>query len=144
MGSSERTIPFCVQYTFIIFGGGQSGQVLLRLGSALPQRPQAATGIIRIFLASSSTVSEMPGFNPNFSRNDFGIVICPLALIFTSNIKRFSSIKKRCAAEAHAPKNANPDCCETNHKQNWGFYSTQSHPCGICVFTKFFMNAIVW
>ena len=82
MGSSERAIPFCVQYTFIIFGGGQLGQVLLRLGSALPQRPQAAAGFIRIFPASSATVSEMPDFNPNFSRNDFGIVICPLALIF--------------------------------------------------------------
>ena len=46
------------------------------------------------------------------------------------------SDKKGAPTEICAPKNANPDCCETN-VTDWGYKSLSTLHGGICIFTKF-------
>lgn len=47
-----------------------------------------------------------------------------------------TSDKKGAPTEICAPKNANPDCCETN-VTDWGYKSLSTLHGGICIFTKF-------
>jgi hypothetical protein len=46
-----------------------------------------------------------------------------------------SAKQKSATTEVIAPKNANPDCRQTNQNQNGSSFNTLT--CGICIFNKF-------
>ena len=125
------------QYINIVFGRWQSAQAP-RLpsssGRALPQLWQVYAGLITILSPSARISSVIPRTSPYFSRISFGIVICPFWLIFAIVS---TSKSKSAQTEAYAPKNANPDCCNTKLDKHQNTFASSTHLVGICAFAKF-------
>ena len=84
-----------------------------------------------------SSTSSVPLVKPYRSRIFFGIVIFPFLSTLTL-IKIPSKIKKVRQPKSDAPKNANPDCCNT--KLNKYPRKPYPPPSGICIFTKFIIG----
>ena len=134
-----NSAPWGCQYIITVFGVGQFAQAprLPRSsGSALPQLWQVYAGFMIILPPSLRISSEIPGTSPCFSRNSLGIVICPFLLILIFFIE-ITSKSKSAQTEAYAPKNANPDCCNTKLDKHQNTFASSTHLVGICAFAKF-------